>query len=158
MGLPRHFLSSFFPFIHFFLFLRLFVCFFCTTVVDGEVPANDSVNPLGDAIGIFYFGPDAEGPTKTVHGGAVATAADSIMGMCVSFCGMPRVTAKLEVDYRSLMPVPCYAIARARVHSRSGRKAVVLFDFRTLDGDTLYNEGWALFMTPKKHAPEEEKK
>ena len=51
------------------------------------------------------FGPGAEGPPGHAHGGALAALLDEAMGMAALATGRIVVAARIEVDFRALVPL-----------------------------------------------------
>ena len=52
-----------------------------------------------------WFGPGAEGPPGHAHGGALAALLDEAMGMAALSTGRIVVAARIEVDFRSMVPL-----------------------------------------------------
>ena len=52
-----------------------------------------------------WFGPGAEGPPGHAHGGALAALMDEAMGMAALSTGRIVVAARIEVDFRSVVPL-----------------------------------------------------
>ena len=52
-----------------------------------------------------WFGPGAEGPPGYAHGGALAALLDESMGMAVLATGRICVAARIEVDFRAMVPL-----------------------------------------------------
>ena len=56
--------------------------------------------------GVVHFGPDCEGPPRSVHGGCSAAVLDAIAGIAAyRTARMPCVTANLSVNYREKIPL-----------------------------------------------------
>jgi acyl-coenzyme A thioesterase PaaI-like protein len=88
-----------------------------------------------------------EGAPGYVHGGAVATLLDDVLGFAAMMRGGPVVTARLEVDYRApvLMGVPL-AVEAWEEAPPEGRKRHLRGVVRDGDGRVLA-EGKAMFVT-----------
>lgn len=86
------------------------------------------------------------GGNSAVHGGHIALAFDTVLGMSgVAYSGAAIRTASLTVDYRSITPLDTELTIRARVERQEGRK---IFLVATLhDGDRLCADAHALFLT-----------
>ncbi|KCV73422.1 hypothetical protein H696_00959 [Fonticula alba] len=54
--------------------------------------------------GLVKFGETCEGPPSCIHGGAVATLLDTVLGNTVWFSGYPVATASLNVHYKKFVP------------------------------------------------------
>ena len=52
-----------------------------------------------------WFGPGAEGPPGHAHGGALAALLDECMGMAALATGRVCVAARIEVDFRAMLPL-----------------------------------------------------
>lgn len=85
------------------------------------------------------------GGNAAVHGGHIALAFDTVLGMCGSaYSGAAIRTASLTTDYRSITPLDTELTIRARVERQEGRK---IFTVATLhDGDRLCADAHALFL------------
>ena len=69
-----------------------------------------------------WFGPGAEGPPGHVHGGALAALLDESMGMAVLATGRIVVAARIEVDFRSMVPLGEVVTVDLSVGAASGAK------------------------------------
>ena len=61
--------------------------------------------PDGQARARVWFGPGAEGPPGHAHGGATAALLDEAMGMAALATGRVVVAARIEVDFRQMVPL-----------------------------------------------------
>jgi acyl-coenzyme A thioesterase PaaI-like protein len=74
-------------------------------------PGNPVAPPMrvqvvdGAAIGTCTLGPQYEGPFTFAHGGISALLLDQIMGYATAAAGHPGVTGRLQVRYRSAVPL-----------------------------------------------------
>lgn len=83
---------------------------------------------------------------ERVHGGVIAGLFDAIVATRGALSGT-QLTAKLDVDYRSPVPVNRTLRVEAVVDRVEGRKHHL--SARMLDGDTLLAEARALTLLPK---------
>jgi acyl-coenzyme A thioesterase PaaI-like protein len=92
-----------------------------------------------------WFGPATEGPPGHVHGGALLTAFDHVLGAAAWFAGHPSFTARLEYDFRSMVPLGSVALVEGWVAEAGERKVRV--EGRLLDsGGHLLGEGLAIMV------------
>ena len=74
-------------------------------------PGNPVAPPMrvelvdGAAVGTCTLGPAYEGPFTFAHGGVSALLLDQIMGYATAAAGHPGVTGRLQVRYRSPVPL-----------------------------------------------------
>ncbi len=80
-----------------------------------------------------WFGPGAEGPPGHVHGGALAALLDEAMGMAALATGRIVVAARIEVDFRSLVPLGEVVTVELTVGDAEGTKVPVRADLRRND-------------------------
>lgn len=92
-----------------------------------------------------WFGPGAEGPPAHVHGGALAALMDEAMGMAVLATGRVCVAARIEVDFRSMVPLGEVVTVELAVGEAVGAKAPVRGLLR-LDDGTVACESTGLFV------------
>jgi acyl-coenzyme A thioesterase PaaI-like protein len=76
----------------------------------------------GRLVGRAWFGPGAAGPPGHAHGGAIAAVLDEAMGAAGWLAGYPVVAARIEVDFRTMVPLGTDAYMEAWVESVDGRK------------------------------------
>ncbi|MEN9506391.1 MAG: hypothetical protein RI958_2317 [Actinomycetota bacterium] len=118
-------------------------------------PIVGVINPLaapvevrieGDSvIGEVTFGLAYEGPPGCVHGGTIAAAFDEVLGLCLMHVGMPGMTARLEVSYRSPTPIGHPLRFTANLDRIEGRKIFATGQLHA--GDRLCAEASALFIS-----------
>jgi acyl-coenzyme A thioesterase PaaI-like protein len=85
-----------------------------------------------------------EGGPGTVHGGAIAAFVDDLLGYVPVVYGAPGVTAKLDINYRSPVPLGVTVSGRAWLSRAEGRK---MWAEGTIEANgTLFVEGTALFI------------
>lgn len=93
-----------------------------------------------------HFGEWTEGPIEHVHGGAISAMADTAMGVCIWYSGIPCVTANLTIQYRNKVPLNTTALLECKILNISGRKIDVDYIMTDLSTGLLYSEGHALFI------------
>ena len=72
-----------------------------------------------------WFGPGAEGPPGHAHGGALAALLDEAMGMAALATGRVVVAARIEVDFRALVPLGRVVTVESAVGEAEGKKVPV---------------------------------
>jgi acyl-coenzyme A thioesterase PaaI-like protein len=100
----------------------------------------------GAFMGKIWFGPAAEGPPGYAHGGSIAAVCDEAMGLAVWKSGFLAVTARIEIDYRSLVPLNTTAEIKVWIHRKCGRTVVAKGKLMNADG-TVYSEAKGLFVS-----------
>lgn len=105
-------------------------------------------------IGRAWFGPRAEGPPGHAHGGSLGAVLDEAMGSVAWLEGYPVVAARLEIDYRRMVPLGTDAHLSARVEAVEGRK-VTAYGCLADAGGRPFTEARGLFITldPERFAP-----
>ncbi len=93
-----------------------------------------------------WFGPAAEGPPGYAHGGSIAAVCDEAMGLAVWLKGYRAVSAKIEIDYKKMLPLKTTAIVEMWVVQARGKKIVAKGRVRNEDG-TVYSEARGLFVS-----------
>lgn len=99
----------------------------------------------GHARARVWFGPEAEGPPGHVHGGALAALLDEAMGMAALATGRVVVAARIEVDFRSMVPLGEVLTAELTVGEAAGKKVPVRAVLRRAGGETSC-EAFGLFV------------
>lgn len=79
----------------------------------------------GGVVAEVTLGLAYEGPPTFVHGGMSALFMDQMLGSAAGAAGLWGMTAHLELDYRSPLPLQTALQFRARVASHEGRKAFI---------------------------------
>ncbi len=121
------------------------------TFVSGEPEGNRLrvryfVNRAADAfMARVWFGEGAEGPHGHAHGGAVAAVLDESMGTASWCLGHPALAAKIEVEFRAMVPLGTTATVEAWVDRVDGRKVSLRARMTGADG-TVYGEARGLFI------------
>lgn len=97
------------------------------------------------------FGSDLCGHPGIIHGGMIATAFDNVMG-ALAVSKSPKntcFTANLNINYRSPMPANKLILFRSKLERIDNRKIYISSIASSVNGDTVYSEANALFITPK---------
>ena len=81
-----------------------------------------------------WFGPGAEGPPGHAHGGALAALLDEAMGMAALASGRIVVAARIEVDFRSMVPLGQVVTVELALGEAVGTKIPVRAVLRQRDG------------------------
>ena len=103
----------------------------------------------GRAEGVLTVGPDSINPHGKVHGGALATLADTVAGCCACACGRSCVTSSSTMEF--LRPaegdrITCTAVPKKEGHTLS----VIQVELRN-EADTLVATGtYTFFMFDQK--------
>lgn len=95
----------------------------------------------------IIFGAGTQGPPGHAHGGSMAAALDEAMGGVAWMLGHPVVAAQLNITFRNMLPLQSRCIIEASITSVEGRKVHTTGTLHNLDGDVVYAEGVALFIT-----------
>jgi acyl-coenzyme A thioesterase PaaI-like protein len=81
------------------------------------------------------FDPMFSGGEGQVHGSIVAGLFDDVLSHVITALGLPAVTGRLSVHYRSPTPTGVPVLFRGRLRSREGRH--ILIDGEARHGDTV---------------------
>ncbi|ELR19016.1 thioesterase family domain containing protein [Acanthamoeba castellanii str. Neff] len=102
-----------------------------------ELYFNDEAR---SAMGFIDFGTRCEGPPGCVHGGALATIFDNVLGSTVveGLKGQRAVTLNLDVNYRKII--------ETRIDRVEGRKVYVTATLTDGEDGTLHADASALFL------------
>lgn len=87
-----------------------------------------------------------EGPPGHVHGGAIATMIDTVTGCLASLSGAV-MTANLNINYRSPIPLGSTVVMESSLDKQEGRKAFISCKVTSPDGTKLHTEATALFVS-----------
>ncbi|XP_061676091.1 acyl-coenzyme A thioesterase THEM4 isoform X2 [Syngnathoides biaculeatus] len=98
---------------------------------------------------IFQAGHLLEGPPGHVHGGAIATMIDSVTGTHAAFMSGPVMTANLNINYRSPIPLGSTVLINSSLDHKEGRKTFISCKVTSSDGSKLHTEATALFLSIK---------
>lgn len=93
------------------------------------------------------FGPGTQGPPGHAHGGSMAAILDDAMGGAAWAQRHPVVAAELITRFKTMLPLGSRCVVEAWVSSVDGRKVRVAGRIVHGDGDTVFAEGEALFIT-----------
>uniref|UniRef100_UPI0037E98366 acyl-coenzyme A thioesterase THEM4 n=1 Tax=Semicossyphus pulcher TaxID=241346 RepID=UPI0037E98366 len=96
-------------------------------------------------VGILQSGHLLEGPPGHVHGGAIATMIDTVTGCLASLSGSV-MTANLNINYRSPIPLGTTVVMESCVEKLEGRKKFISCKVTSADGSKLHTEATALFL------------
>ncbi len=99
----------------------------------------------GAAIGRFVARPVHQGYPRLAHGGIAAAALDEAMGWAMYAAGAWAMTARMEVKYRSPLPLGVELSVIARVSRDRGRWLEAAASLYAADG-RLLAEAKAVFM------------
>ncbi|KAK1795156.1 hypothetical protein P4O66_010334 [Electrophorus voltai] len=89
---------------------------------------------------VFQAGHLLEGPPGHVHGGAVATMIDSVMGTLAGYMSGPVMTANLNINYRSPIPLGSVVLLHSALDRVEGRKFFVTCRVTSTDESKLHTE------------------
>ncbi|KAM9353469.1 acyl-coenzyme A thioesterase THEM4 [Symphorus nematophorus] len=96
---------------------------------------------------IFQAGHLLEGPPGHVHGGAIATMIDTVTGTHATFLSGPVMTANLNINYRSPIPLGSTVLLESCLDRKEGRKTFVTCKVTSTDGSKVHTETTALFLS-----------
>lgn len=96
---------------------------------------------------IFQAGHLLEGPPGHVHGGAIATMIDTVTGTHASVLTAPVMTAYLNINYRSPIPLGSTVLIESVLDKEEGRKKFVSCRVTSTDGAKLHTDATALFVS-----------
>ncbi|KAF3691932.1 Acyl-coenzyme A thioesterase THEM4 [Channa argus] len=96
---------------------------------------------------IFQAGYLLEGPPGYVHGGAIATMIDTVTGTHASQLSEAVMTANLNINYRSPIPLGSTVLIESSLEVREGRKTFVSCKVTSTNGSKMHTEATALFLS-----------
>ncbi|CAL8247220.1 unnamed protein product [Lota lota] len=96
---------------------------------------------------IFQAGHLLEGPPGHVHGGAIATMIDSVNGTHATYLCGPVMTANLNINYRSPIPLGSTVMLESTLDQREDRKTYLSCIVTSTDGSKIHVESKALFLS-----------
>ncbi|KAM4735133.1 acyl-coenzyme A thioesterase THEM4 isoform 3-T4 [Anableps anableps] len=96
---------------------------------------------------IFQAGHLLEGPPGHVHGGAIATMIDTVTGTHASLLSAPVMTANLNINYRSPIPLGSTVLIESILDKEEGKKMFISCRVTSTDGSKLHTEATALFLS-----------
>jgi acyl-coenzyme A thioesterase PaaI-like protein len=91
------------------------------------------------------FGALAEGPPRHAHGGSMAAVLDEALGVAAWLAVRPAVAARLEVDFRTPVPLGATAIVEPVFVALDARKARLTGRLVGADG-TVHAEAAGVFV------------
>jgi acyl-coenzyme A thioesterase PaaI-like protein len=92
-----------------------------------------------------WFGPEAEGPPDSVHGGAIAAVLDEAMGAVCWMNGHPVVGARITITYLHLTPLGFAGQVESWIEQIERRKIFIKARLTAGNGK-VHAEGEALFI------------
>lgn len=95
---------------------------------------------------LFQGGPHLQGIPGFLHGGAVATMIDATVGMSAMKAEGLVMTANLNINFKSPVPLCSVVVINSQVDKIEGRKLFISCDVRSVDENTLYSEATSLFI------------
>ncbi|XP_077308543.1 acyl-coenzyme A thioesterase THEM4-like [Lithobates pipiens] len=98
---------------------------------------------------IFQPGPYLGGLAGYTHGGCIATIVDSTVGAGIVNGIGPAMTANLNLDYRSPIPLGSTVLIDSRVEKVDGQKVYTRCQVRSHDSAVLHSEATALYVMLK---------
>nr|XP_055066317.1 acyl-coenzyme A thioesterase THEM4 [Misgurnus anguillicaudatus] len=96
---------------------------------------------------VFQAGHLLEGAPGYVHGGAIATMIDTVMGTLAGYLSGPVMTAYLNTDYRSPISLGSVVLIQSALDRIEGRKTFLTCKVTSSDGSKLHTEATALFVS-----------
>ncbi|XP_053486195.1 acyl-coenzyme A thioesterase THEM4 isoform X3 [Ictalurus furcatus] len=96
---------------------------------------------------VFQAGHLLEGPPGHVHGGAIATMIDTVTGTLAGYLVGPVMTANLNINYRSPVPLGSVVVLHGALDRIEGKKIFVTCRMTSTDESKLHTEATALFIT-----------
>ncbi|XP_050988271.1 acyl-coenzyme A thioesterase THEM4 isoform X2 [Labeo rohita] len=89
---------------------------------------------------VFQAGHLLEGAPGHVHGGAIATIIDTVTGSLAGFLSGPIMTANLNIDYRSPMPLGSVVLIHSALDRIERKKTYITCKVTSTDESKLYTE------------------
>ncbi|XP_053183001.1 acyl-coenzyme A thioesterase THEM4 isoform X1 [Scomber japonicus] len=89
---------------------------------------------------IFQAGHLLEGPPGHVHGGAIATMIDSVTGTHATYLSGPVMTANLNINYRSPIPLGSTVLLESCLDKKEGRKTFISCKVTSTDSSKLHTD------------------
>ncbi|XP_045064301.1 uncharacterized protein LOC121542346 [Coregonus clupeaformis] len=96
---------------------------------------------------VFQAGHLLEGPPGHVHGGAIATMIDTVTGTHATYLSGPVMTANLNINYRSPIPLCSTVLLNCSLDKKEGLKTFVSCQVTNTDGSKLHTEATGLFLS-----------
>ncbi|KAM9488027.1 acyl-coenzyme A thioesterase THEM4 isoform 2-T2 [Clarias gariepinus] len=98
---------------------------------------------------VFQPGHLLEGPPGHVHGGAIATMIDTVTGTLAGYLVGPVMTANLNINYRSPVPLGSVVVLHSALDRIEGKKLFVTCTVTSTDESKIHTESTALFISFK---------
>ena len=92
-----------------------------------------------------WFGPGAQGPPGQAHGGSTAAVMDEGMGVAAWLAGHLVLAAKLNIEYKKLLPLGTVATLQARVVEVKGIRVKMIAELKNANGE-LFCKAEGLFI------------
>uniref|UniRef100_A0A8C7NDX5 Acyl-coenzyme A thioesterase THEM4 n=1 Tax=Oncorhynchus mykiss TaxID=8022 RepID=A0A8C7NDX5_ONCMY len=96
---------------------------------------------------VFQAGHLLEGPPGHVHGGAISTMIDTVMGTHATYLSGPVMTANLNINYRSPIPLGSTVLLTCSLDKKEGRKTFVSCQVTNTYSSKLHTEATGLFLS-----------
>ncbi|KAJ8004981.1 hypothetical protein DPEC_G00141910 [Dallia pectoralis] len=96
---------------------------------------------------VFQAGHLLEGPPGMVHGGAIATMIDTVIGTHATYLSGPVMTANLNINYCSPIPLGSTVLLTSSLDKEEGRKTFLSSQVTSTDGTKLHTEATGLFVS-----------
>ena len=82
-----------------------------------------------------WFGPGAQGPPGQAHGGSSAAVMEAGMGVAAWLSGHLVLAAKLNIEYKKLLPLGTVATLEARVVEVKGIRVKMIAELKSEEGE-----------------------
>ncbi len=105
--------------------------------------------PDGALVALAGFGPRAEGPPNHVHGGAILTVLDEVLGAAAWMAGHPVLTARLNAQFRHPVHLGTTFVVEPRIVD--ARHGLVRVRGELRDETKIYAEAQGVFMRLEKN-------
>ena len=92
-----------------------------------------------------WFGPGAQGPPGQAHGGSTAAVLDEGMGIAAWLAGHLVLAAKLNIEYKKLLPLGTVATLQTRVVEVKGIRVTMTAELKSAKGE-LFCKAEGLFI------------
>ncbi|KAL0985386.1 hypothetical protein UPYG_G00156240 [Umbra pygmaea] len=96
---------------------------------------------------VFQAGHLLEGPPGHVHGGAIATIIDTVLGTHATYLSGPVMTVNLSINYRRPIPLGSTVLLTSSLDKKEGRKTFVSCQVTDTEGSKLHTEATGLFVS-----------
>ncbi|XP_059194341.1 acyl-coenzyme A thioesterase THEM4-like [Centropristis striata] len=96
---------------------------------------------------IFQSGHLLEGAPGHVHGGAIAAMIDNVTGTHATFFYGLVMTANLNINYRSPIPLGSTVVLESSLDKKEGKKTFISCKVTSSDGSQLHTEATVLFLS-----------